>query len=703
MGILNTIGKKVKGVLGQIDTIKKDMEQENKDYLRLRKWKDRLSISLSEHSNFRSNCVTWDNIYNGTHAVGGAMGYEMSYSKTDRQQIKSARQVVNITSQLIESQINIDIPTPSVKAVEGSEDLGKREMLEGMLTYLSAGAELERMTSDNERIVKKNGMAIFKVNYNPDFKSHNFRGRIETSNPHPTLFVPQTNIHRLADMDYCFFIVNKSLDSACRMYGEQYRDALDIDGAEYGYFDNFTEQTTDNLANKVSVIECWYKDSDGDICLLTWSAETILRDTPKFYYKRLKNEIQRTEKVQIIDADGNPKTVDVECHIPKRFPFVIWYNIPKEKSFRGRSDVDIISDQQEGIKKVLSIEEEKQLKGTTKILVRSGVGLKESLDNNAVTQIVETDDPQSDVRVVDLKSNEGGLIQLYNIYMQAAKDSIGVTEASQGRAESSALSGTALQTLTQNTENKMGIKKFEKHMAFGELYRIYYDFVLAFYDEEIPFRVKGPDSKSKFGMFDKGMLIKQDKDGKWYYPDFDIYVEADSGMPKDKSFIIRSMSDALARGAINSIDYWMVMESIDFPNAAVILKSVEDRMAHPIMQAPPRVTIAYKDMTADGQTQLLNYLGIQVDPQSMPITNQAAASVKIAEETLPQGQNAQPPQVQQAPQSQQQPSPAPQGQQQLDPQFIAEQIAQLPPELQKEFLQMNPEEQKAMINKFYGG
>ncbi len=569
---IKTVAKKVKDYMEETQ-----VKQQNQD--KLDKWKGKLTTALSNYETFRSNCSAWDTMYNGSKAVSSQSSNYMS-NKNDNTGTKDARQVINIVFQLIESQIDVTVPKPNVDAIEGDDDNDRKMMVEGMLSYMADSQKLERINSENERIVKKNSMCVYKVGYNPNAKSHKWIGKIETTNPHPSNIIPQPGVFRIKDMDYLFHIENRTIDQVCRTYGEEFREELEGVSAEYKYLDTFGTGQNNTSDNKgwISVVECWYKDKDGDVCLLTWADETILKDEPKFFYKRDPDgkliEFDEVEIQSGIDNTGIPmfETVQVPVHVPKQFPFVIQYNIPKEKSFTGKADPDIIADQQNGIKKVISMEEEKLMKGTTKILTKKGSGLKNQL-NNAVLQVIETENPQIDIRTIELTTPGGALKDYYGLMLQAAKDCLGVTDASQGTiADSQGLSGRAIEQLSANSQGRLSSKLLEKNIAYTELYNLYYDFALAFYDEPRPFRTDGNDNKPVYGYFDKAKLVKQDDAGEWYYPEFDIYITADQGLPRDKRFILDAANKALSTRAIDPIEYWTILDGIGFPNAGSILK-----------------------------------------------------------------------------------------------------------------------------------
>ena len=707
-------------VVDKVNQAIDDNREEQEKQAKLEEWKKRLQEAMEEHETFRSDCATYDALYGGTKQIRPLGGTDIYVSDRypEADSPEPARQVVNLVFQLIESQIDINLPVPAVEPTEEEDEAERRNMIEGQLAYMAGDTNLRRINSENERITKKNGLAYFKVGWNPDFKAHTYRGRIETTNPHPGNIVLQPGVTKIRDMDYLFHIENRTIDYICRQYGEEYREQIEAENLEYGqldYFNSGTDSYSNEKTKKLSIVEAWYKDKDGDVGVLTWVGDIILRDNPKFFYKRDESgEVIEYDEIDIpqLDEEGNllgTETVQVRCHTPSYFPFVPWYNIPREKSARGLADPYVIFDQQEGIKKLLSIEEEKHMKGTTKIFVRKGSSAEHKI-TNSVSQIIVTEDPINDVITKDLKTPDNSLKDLYFIYTQAAKDALGITEASQGRTDrGKELSGRALEILAANTQGRLGVKQDEKDIAYTELYRMWYDFLLAFADHRMPYRTDGQYNKPVYGYWDKSKLIKQDDAGEWYYPEFDIFVQAESALPKDKRFILDLANQAGQR--IDNVEYWMLMESIGVPNASAILEMEQQKLQAqpppgampggmppgapqppemagnippmPEMQnalpappqepmqgeLPPDIAQLIQQLPPDIQQQLL----------SMPPEQQAAFLMQL----LQQGEQPQP----QAPPE------------------IEQVLAQLPPELQAQFmqlLQVNPEAAMAMLQQILG-
>ncbi len=676
-----------------------DIREEQEKQAKLEEWKKRLQEAMEEHETFRAECATYDALYGGTKQIRPLGGTDIYVSDRypETNSPEPARQVVNLCFQLIESQIDINLPVPAVEPTEEEDEAERRHMIEGQLAYMAGDTSLRRINSENERIVKKNGIAYLKIGWDPDYKAHTYRGRIETTNPHPGNVVLQPGVFRIKDMDYLFHIENRTIDYICRQYGEEYREHIEAESLEYGqldYFNSGADSYTNEKTKKLSIVEAWYKDKDGDVGVLTWVGDIILRDEPKFFYKRDEaGNILEHDEIDIpqYDEDGNLlgyETVKVRCHTPSYFPFVPWYNIPREKSARGLADPYIIFDQQEGIKKLLSGEEKKQIDGTTKILARQGTGIAGKI-TNAMLQVVETPDPQADVRVIDMKTPDNALKDLYYIYVQAAKDALGVTEASQGRTDrGKELSGRALEILAANTQGRLGVKQDEKDIAYTELYRMWYDFLLAFADHRMPYRTDGQYNKPVYGYWDKSKLIKQDDAGEWYYPEFDIYVQAETALPKDKRFILDLANQAGQR--IDNVEYWMLMESIGVPNASAILEMEQQKL-----QAQQQPGAMPGDMPPSAPQQPGPPAGQGMPPEVMQIVQTLPPEMQQQIASLQPDQQAA--FLMQILQGQPQPGGI--------PPEIEQVLAQLPPELQAQFmqlLQVNPEAAMAMLQQILG-
>jgi hypothetical protein len=186
-------------------------------------------------------------------------------------------------------------------------------------------------------------------------------------------------------MDYFFIVLSMTKSEVKDRWGidvdkesEDMPEANEITGTNTG-----SSGTNDNVTVKIA-----YYREQGEIGRYVWTNDTQLEDMPKFYSRRIDGQIQEFETIhqdiQIVDDEGKPINVipalspevnelgiptgnmmptAIPYFTPTRYPVVMRENVPLVFRFGGQSDVDIIRDQQDAIKKIVSNIEEKILKG----------------------------------------------------------------------------------------------------------------------------------------------------------------------------------------------------------------------------------------------------------------------------------------------------------------------------------------------------
>lgn len=615
MKIFDGVKKAVKRAMGNEQQLKEDAKE-----AKLQKWKKKLETALGEHTAFRSRVDENDMLYHGTHEVSRAGTY---ISNRDRDLDRDVKQVVNIVFQMVESQIDHNIPQPNILPMEQNDE-AKAKMIEGMLTYKVNSSAMERINDENERIAKKASVCWYKLGWNPRIEKHTFTGDFEVINPHPKNVIPQPGVYRVSDMDYLFHIETRTNSYVARTYGKDIADRLQDETAEYEYLEQSgrTEPLSTDT-NKVSVVECWYKDDEGNVGLFVWANDVIIKDMPKFYFKRdEQGNVIETETITKLNPDGSAEEVTVQAYVPKSFPFVLQYNIPVDKSLYGKADPEIIKDQQEAIKKVLTFEEERILKGTTKIITQDEK-LAAKKWTNAMSETIYTDKPVDQTKAIDLKTPDNSYKDYYLLMTQAAKDVMGIQDAFMGKKPSDAMSGRALQQLAQNAAQRVNSKTNGKRLAFKELYKLMVDFMLAFYEEDRPYRILGQNNQFEYGIFSRSEMLKKDAAGEYFYPEFDITIDVGDGMPKDKMFVLDMALDLYAKKAMDDIDLWTILENIGFPKASEIKERHAEMREQPpnqggnFMQSmPPEIMEVLGQLPPEEAEAYLQQM-MQMDPESL--------------------------------------------------------------------------------------
>ncbi|MHB8172720.1 MAG: hypothetical protein ACYDG6_14520 [Thermincolia bacterium] len=596
MDLLKPIRKAVEKIKDVVEQKKLD----NEDLQELEKWKKKLEAAKTN----------WDTtlmderemIYNGTHDVDANINDSSTKAR------KKANNVQNITYEFVESQIDPTILQPSVKSKRpGNEYLAK--MIEDSAKNDLQEIDIERINDETERTTPIQGWSMIKVHWNPDFKHHLHRGEIELSNPHPKALIPQPGVYNIQKMDHFFLLSSQTKSYVKQRYGVELGKTDNEQYPEINQFHDGQSTTTGN--DNVTVIEVFYRDDDADIGKFVWCNETPLENMPKFFHRRLERctkcgavkgmeeECQavieegfetvedyiepvvcgnRKYKLTVEEYETLEEPIELQSGViipagtkipyftPTRYPIIIRRNVPVAFQLGGQSDVDIIRDQADAIKKIISRIEEKIIRGS--VIIKALKDHKFKL-SNALYEIIRGS--QSELQAlgtISLTDDVVKELQVVQHMYKSAQDTLGITNSWQGKEDQTAQSGVAKQIQVQQAGGRLQSKRFNKYAAYKELFEIMFEFKLAYYDELRPFLAKGPMGKEEHGEFNKYEFLVQDEAGEWYYnTDFLFAANAGEGLPRDKMWIEQKAQELFTSKAIDNVGLWTILESVDFPMA----------------------------------------------------------------------------------------------------------------------------------------
>jgi hypothetical protein len=651
----------------------KEQEAQNKD---LKKWQDRLA--LAQVGNSTTLRDEREMIYLGTSSV------DANVNNTNMQngKRKKANNVVNLVLEFIETNVDSTIPLPSVKTKLPGYEF-QADMIENSLTSDITELGITAINDVNERVTPVQGYSAMLVGWNPDFKHHLYMGELSLESIHPKRIIPQPGVWNISEMDY-FFI----LSSVTKIFIKKRYDVdLENEGEQFPGIDYLNSNMSQpHNPDKVTEIVCWYKNDDGDVSKFVWCENEILEDLPDFYARRVDGKITTEEtlttEVTLASQEVLPVGTKVPYFIPTRYPLVIRENIPLNFSFGGQSDVDVVRDQQDAMKKVVSTIEEKIMRGSA--VVTALEGHRFNLSNELYAVIRGTQPELNALGVKNLQADISNDMAFAQQQYKAAQATLGVTNSFQGKADPTATSGIAKQIQVQQSSGRLRSKESNKYAAYKELYEIMFEFKLAFYDELRPFVTKDQNGQDSYGDFDKYRFLVRDKAGELYYnTDFIFRADAGAGLPRDKMWLFNQANEQLKYGGFNptpaSVTFWTQMIAQKYPNAKSILESI-NKQIESMVKSPvdlPKIAVAYKDMMPDAQSQLLAKIGIQTQG-GQPLITAGQAPTQQPQQTSPQA--AEQPTVPQQPQTQ------------VDPQQQVQQVQQV---IQGAMANMTDEEQQA--------
>ena len=389
----------------------------------------------------------------------------------------------------------------------------------------------------------------------------------------------------------------------------------------------------DPLFDKVNEIICFYKDDDGDICKYSYVGDTELEDLPKYYYprvmvcdkcgtenpynskeclkchrKKLRTKFKTTEEImedeelrpliftetkyEVIQDEftGEPvlneikereiverrlkKGEEIPIFAPKMYPVAVRVNIPQNFEFKGQSDVEIVRDQQETIKKTMSIVEELILNAPN--IITMPEELKNQLTNKAYQIISGSVSELNQIAIHSLQAQITQYLEYFQVQKDIAFDTVGITESYQGKKDTTAKSGVAKQVAVEQTQGRLATKLVNKNIFFKDLYTLMFYFDLAFTNERRPYLRRNLDNDYEHNYFNKHEFLIKDKDDKWQYnTDFIISADNTSTLPQDNIFLFEQAINLYSAQLIDVVQFWEILTEVSFPMSRQILEKLK--------------------------------------------------------------------------------------------------------------------------------
>lgn len=597
---------------------------------KLQVWQDRLSRARAEYQDTLNKMIEWNAYYDGTRI-------SQDDPNGGRKATRKSSNVRNIVYELIESQVDSTVPMPRVEAIhEEDKDLARN--IEAVLRHEISLQSLQELNDLQERTVPIEGGSLWLVEWDPAAGTHCNLGDVKVTELHPKQVIPQPGVYELERMDYVFVQLAQTKEYIKERYGVDVSLAGEEQPEIRGDVGSCDDIVTQNIA---------YYKKDGKIGMFSWVDDEVLVDMDDYQARRLEYckdcgavktgpvcecgsrrfeeravteqpvpeglDIPRyTEPVEVTVTDVNGEAVldesgapivqmaseetKIPCYNPGMYPIILRRNVRKADSFLGGSDVAVVMDQQDAIKKMGSKIDEKILKGGSFITLPDGVNI-ETTDREFKVVRVKSANEKALIGVTNVQPDVSKEMNALELNYQWAKSTLGITDAYQGKYDSSATSGTAKQFSANQAAGRLQSKREQKNIAFSRLYRAIFHYLLAYSDQPIPFSVKNPDGSTMYSHFNRWDFLKQDEAGEWYWNDEFIFTVDSSANTMTSRANLWEMLDlkyqAGAFGPLNDpqtpLRLWTMLEAAEFPYAAqvraLMAQYVEEQNAVSQMQS----------------------------------------------------------------------------------------------------------------------
>lgn len=594
---------------------------------KLSKWQAKLSSAKASYEDTRRRMDVRDGYYLGTHEIAGKGG----------EAAKRASNVRNIVYELIESQVDSSVPMPRVTAIH-EEDRELAKKIEALLLNQVRLLALKSLNDGAERTVPIQGGDWLHVEWDAAAGFHCTAGNVAVHERHPRQVIPQPGVYDVQQMEYIFVLVSQPKEALERRYDVTLDEDTESDLSARTRADS--AETVEGLVTQVIA---YSRNARGGIDMFSWVGDTVLEDLEDFQARRIEVcaacgkrkagkecvcgsrrfkalptdreeltqdirifggevvEAGRTADVPVINPDGSvqrdvltgepvlvpgpfePNTIPY--YVPDVYPLVLRRNVCMAGQLLGTSDVDVIADQQEAIKKFGTKAEEKLLKGGSYVTLPQGVTV-ETTDKELKVLRLKNPAEKSLIDVLNVQPDTSRDLNMLETNYLWAKSTLGITDAFQGKYDASATSGSAKQFSAQQAAGRLQSKREQKNLAYAALYKMMFQYMLAYSDEAFPMTYREPDGRQTFAHFDRYEFLKRDAAGELYWNDEFIFeVDPSSNLASNREALWNMIDvkyQAGGFGPINELQsqyrLWTLLEATDYPYAGQMKASIKQQM-----------------------------------------------------------------------------------------------------------------------------
>ena len=268
------------------------------DEKKLRLWQERLSTNEAAYEDEENRMAQREALYMGSHTISPIVAKD---KKTETPHVR------NICAELIEAQVDSNIPAPKVTARRKEDEL-KAKLIEDMLRNELDRMPFEQLNDMMERTVPIQGGAAFLLEWDNTQRTHTTVGELTVRVLHPRKIVPQDGVYTgIEDMDYVILKMPQTKEYIKRRYGVDVSD----EGEEDPEIKGDDGSPSDDM---VTQYLAYYRNKNGGIGLFSWVTDYVLIDLEDYQARRLKKcatcgAMEPAEDLESMEAptlDGTP-------------------------------------------------------------------------------------------------------------------------------------------------------------------------------------------------------------------------------------------------------------------------------------------------------------------------------------------------------------------------------------------------------------
>ena len=577
------------------------MSTENERSERLRVWQEKLERYDEAWSAELGRMDEREAIYRGRDSIDALV---------DGDTIRRTPHVRNIAAELIEAQVEANVPQPKVTALR-REDERLAVLIEDMLRNKLDRLPVEQLNDRMERTVPIQGGGMYILEWDAGRRSRDAEGESVLSVLHPKQLAPQPGVTGdLWDMDDFIIKLPQTKSFIRKRFGVELAGESE---AEPGVRAAGAVSASEEL---VTQYVAYYRNQNGGVGMFSWVNDTVLCDledcqarrmlrceacgaaesagygtegesarcpvcgAPMRLYTPAYEELwlPQTRSDGSIIPGADPVTGEptrVPWYKPDIYPVILQKSISVYGQLLGESDIDKVRDQQNTINRLEKSIIDQLLAAGSYITLPPDPSIRVDTGVAKVIRLKNVTD-KGYIGVYDLKCDvEQPLAYLEYVY-QEARDIIGITDSYQGRRDTTAESGVAKQFAASQAAGRMQSKRVMKNACWSRIFEAMFKYELAYADEPRPIVGVDAAGNHRDEQWNRWDFLEQDEAGQWYWNDrFLFSCDTAAALAVDRSAMWQELQSYYTAGAFGDpseadtrILFWTKMAELHYPGAA---------------------------------------------------------------------------------------------------------------------------------------
>lgn len=287
----------------------------------------------------------------------------------------------------------------------------------------------------------------------------------------------------------------------------------------------------------------------------------------------------------------------IPYYTPQTFPVVLRKNISIAGRLLGDSDCNTIKELQLNSNMIATRLIDKAHKEGSILYKPKDLPYEPSNSEQVIE--LESPDQVTMIGIKDLRFDTSQSVNLINQAYAWARSCLGINDSFQGKADSTAISGTAKESQISRALGRQESKTKMKNVYYSAIYRMMFEYMLAYADEPRKYTTEDADGETQETVFDRYDFLEQDEYGNWYYNDqFIVSIDTSGVISDNRQYMLESMQNDFLGGLYGDVqdpetlyNFWKDRAEQGYPNAkrqASRWKKKVDEMAN--MQMPMQGT-----------------------------------------------------------------------------------------------------------------